>query len=158
MEIPVSPVLMRPTYSSTYLVLLPDAGTGVGVPISLGISVHNRTPALPPLCSGGVCAVCVGDEPATFPCARLQRIGGGWPETSVKNASRQRENWYPDRPRSEFAVNPRGIMRLSPHSDLMATLSESPDTAARKEPTPPSSLTFALRAGFRPGRIIFGLP
>jgi signal transduction histidine kinase len=30
-------------------------------------------------------------------------------------------------------------MRLFPHSDLMATLSESPDTAARKEPTPPSS-------------------
>ena len=30
-------------------------------------------------------------------------------------------------------------MRLFPHSDLMATLSESPDTPARKEPTPPSS-------------------
>ena len=28
---------------------------------------------------------------------------------------------------------------MFPHSDLMATLSESPDTPARKEPTPPSS-------------------
>ena len=135
----MSPVLMRPTYSSTCLALLPDAGTGVGEPISFGILVDGRTSVLPPQCSGGVCAVCVGEEPATRPCERLQRIGGVWPETSVKNATRQCESWYPDRPRLEFGADPRGIMRLFPHSDLMATLSESPDTAARKEPTPPSS-------------------
>src|ERR1035441_3661745 len=88
---------MRPTYSSTSLASLPDAGTAVGVPISLGISIHSRVPALPPQCSGGVCWGLRRDEPASFPCERLQRIGAGWPETSVKNASRQCENWYPDR-------------------------------------------------------------
>src|ERR1039457_2979312 len=38
MEIPESPVLTRPTYSSTCLAVVPATGRGVGEPISLGMT------------------------------------------------------------------------------------------------------------------------